>query len=948
MLIIYTAPKSPVRTSWSVVAPGMGNHGRGTKSRDQFGALCKSHGQLCCTLLPGSMPTGTRASGLIYREWWLLMGLVQLCSGTLTARNGSSQVISLNGKWEIQNSNSSVKLQGDVPGCVHSALYSWGIIKDPYIRFNDIAYKWIAHDEWIYSKTFTVPTEIRLLQRVSLVCEGIDTVSSISLNSILIGNTNNMFSRYTFDISKLIVEKNYIEIKFRSAVGWAKEKSTNHSYDIPPECPPEVQNGECHVNFIRKAQCSFSWDWGPSFPTQGIWKDIKIEAYNVFHLDYISYVPVFDKNTSQWMVVIESVFDVITTNPLQGRVEMKISELKVDQSRELTINPGQRAIKVIVKIDKNTPVALWWPKGYGSQTGYEMTIRFQFEKGNIVEKTIKVYFRSVELVEEPIASSPGLSFYLQINGIPIFLKGSNWIPADSFQDKISSNKLQILLKSVVDANMNTLRVWGGGIYESDEFYQLCDELGIMVWQDFMFACALYPTDTWFLDTVREEVTHQMRRLKSHPSIIVWSANNENEAAIASDWFSIPSKMREMYLKDYLSLYIKTIRIIILEMDNTRPFIPSSPTNGKETIREGWLAKNPYDMHYGDIHYYSYLDDCWNWKTYPRPRLASEYGFQSWPSFSTIYKVSVPEDWSYTSNFAYHRQHHSSGNEEMMSQAELHYRMPTNSDPLIQFQDTLYLTQVMQAQCIKLQTEFYRRSMTEIVDGLGHTMGALYWQLNDIWQAPSWSSIEYGGKWKMLHYYAKNFFAPVSTSGFEDRDILYIYGVSDLLEDQNFKLAIRVYKWDSLQPVCERITEELKFNARSSGPLYKESIPELLSQCSNATRQTHVVVFHLLHQGQPYGVQNWHFLSSLKEAKELLKPNITVSITQDKMVYVFTMVTSSIAPFVWLDVWDIPGRFSNNGFLLVEEKTSVCFYPWDSTTVEELEKALHVTTLRDIY
>ncbi|MEE6460575.1 hypothetical protein FKM82_001012 [Ascaphus truei] len=820
---------------------------------------------------------------------------------------------------------------------------------DPYFGFNDVAYKSVTQDEWIYSKLFQLPPEISLWQKVTLVCEGIDTVSTIIVNGIAVGKTMNMFNRYTLDITKAVAENNYIEVRFKSPVEWAREKSNNHSsYIIPPECPPAVQNGECHVNFIRKEPCSFSWDWGPSFPTQGIWKDIRIEAYNVFHLDYISYVPMFDNNTSQWIIKIEPVFEVITVNPVPGYVVIRLPQLKIDQSHKLTWNPGHHVFEIIIKIDKNISIDLWWPNGYGNQTGYNLTAKFTFEGGYFIENTTKVYFRTVELVQEPLRGSPGLTFYIKINGVPIFLKGSNWIPADSFQDRVTTQKLCRLLQSVVDANMNTLRVWGGGIYERDEFYNICDELGILVWQDFMFACSLYPTENWFLETVSAEVTHQVRRLKSHPSIIIWSGNNEIEAAIADDWFSMPSYLRETYIQGYLTLYIKTIRAIVLEMDASRPFLASSPTNGDETIEEDWLSRNPYDNHYGDVHYYNYLTDCWDWKSYPKPRFASEYGFQSWPSLSTVEKASAPEDWSYTSKFASHRQHHSSGNEEMFFQAGLHYKMPVNSDPIKEFEYSLYLTQVMQAQCVKVQTEFYRRSQNEIVDGKGNTMGALYWQLNDIWQAPSWSSLEYGGKWKMLHYYAKNFFAPVATIGFEDDDTLYIYGVSDLLDDRVFKLAVKAYNWDSLVPVCERVTEHLVFKARSSFPIYKESIPDLLRRCRNTTRQNSVIVFYLVHQEHQYGPRNWHFLSSLKEAHGLVKPHINVSITQQNEVYVFDLGTVGIAPFVWLDVWNIPGRFSDNGFLLTEETKTVYFYAWGSTTVDELQKALNVTSLRDIY
>ncbi|XP_053559473.1 beta-mannosidase isoform X2 [Bombina bombina] len=775
------------------------------------------------------------------------IGLCCFTAGNSLQSTDTLQVFDLAGQWDIRNSDNSTVLQGQVPGCVHTALHERGIIKDPYFGFNDLSYKWIIKDEWIYSKSFKLPPEIRHWQKVTLVCDGIDTVSSIFLNNIPIGKTDNMFDRYTIDITTAVKENNYIEVRFRSAVDWAKERSLESPYVIPPECPPEVQNGECHGNFIRK----------------------------------------------------------------------------------------------------NVTIHLWWPNGYGEQTGYNMTTIFAFEGDNYVENASKVYFRSVELVEEPIVDSPGLSFYFKINGVPIFLKGSNWIPADSFQDRITSDKLRILLQSVVEANMNTLRVWGGGVYESDEFYKMCDELGIMVWQDFMFACALYPTSHWFLDTVKKEVLHQVRRLRSHPSIIIWSGNNENEAAMAEDWFSIPSTLRDVFTQNYLTLYIKVIRELVLQMDESRPFLASSPTNGKETIKENWLAKNPYDHLYGDIHYYNYMADCWDWKEFPKARFASEYGFQSWPSFSTLDKVSLRDDWSYISNFSSHRQHHLNGNKEMLIQAALHYKMPLSSDPVIEFQHTLYLTQVMQAQCVKLQTEFYRQSQNEIISGEGHTMGALYWQLNDIWQAPSWSSIEYGGKWKMLHYYAKNFFAPVVASAFEDNDILHIYGVSDLLQNQSFKLVVKLYNWNSMVSASQNITEEFVINARSSVPIYKQSIPELL-KLSGSTKQNSVVVFYLLHQGQEYGPRNWHFLSSLKDAMGLLKPNITVSVSREKEMFIFKLETFSVAPFVWLDVWDIPGRFSDNGFLMTDKTKTVQFYPWKATTVDELKRLLTVTSLRDIY
>ncbi|NXY81873.1 MANBA mannosidase, partial [Alcedo cyanopectus] len=855
---------------------------------------------------------------------------------------------SLRGIWGLSNGNGSVVLRGEVPGCVHTALYRRGLIQDPYYRFNDVRYRWISLDNWTYSRTFRTPFDIRKWQKVNLVFEGVDTVAQILINNITLGRTDNMFNRYSFDISSVLQEVNVVAVHFSSAVSYAAEQSRCHSaYSIPPACPPPVQKGECHANFIRKEQCSFSWDWGPSFPTQGIWKDVRLEAYNHYNLLYFSWTPFFVKTAQQWSLEVESVFDVVTSKPIAGRATVSIPKLQTQQTFSVKLQPGEGSIVLLVNINKSSTVEAWWPNGHGKQTGYNMTTTFVMEEGSQIEKFSKVYFRTVELVQEPIPGSPGLSFYFRINGQPIFFKGSNWIPADSFQDRVTYDTLWQLLKSAADVNMNALRVWGGGVYEQDEFYDICDEMGIMIWQDFMFACALYPADQNYLESVRGEVSHQVRRLKSHPSIILWSGNNENEAAIASNWFSIPSADREIYIKDYVLLYVKNIREIVLAEDKSRPFITSSPTNGLESAKEGWVSQDPNDAHYGDTHFYDYSSDCWNWTLYPRTRFASEYGFQSWPSFSTIQKVSTTEDWSYTSNFSLHRQHHENGNDQMLQQIGYHFRLPQSADPIKKFKDTIYLTQVMQAQCVKTETEFYRVSQSEIIRGEGHTMGALYWQLNDIWQAPSWASLEYGGKWKLLHYFAQNFFAPVLPVAYEDKGLLHIYGVSDLHRDHQLTLRVVVHTWSSLESVCTLAKDRVTVQAQSAVPIYKESISDLLDRCRNCTRESCVVTFSLVGEDGLQSPTNHHFLSSLKDAVGLEKTQLSASVSQRDGIYLFVLQTTAIAPFVSLDVGSIKGRFSDNGFLMTEKKKVVVFYPWEPTSVEELEKSLTLTSLMDV-
>uniref|UniRef100_A0A3Q2ZZA6 Beta-mannosidase n=1 Tax=Kryptolebias marmoratus TaxID=37003 RepID=A0A3Q2ZZA6_KRYMA len=720
-------------------------------------------------------------------------------------------------------------------------------------RFNDLSYQWIALDNWTYTTTFTVPSQIR--KKVLLVFDGVDTAASISLNGIVVGKTDNMFRRYE--------------------------------------------------------QSSFSWDWGPSFPTMGIWKDVRLDAFDVLHLIQLSSLPLYSiiPYCQQYKILLMFAFFFI----------------------------------------QSSKVKRWWPSGHGGQPFYHFTVKGFQDKVLFLSSESKVYFRTVELIQEPVMESPGLSFYFRINEKSLFLKGSNWIPADSFQDRVNSAVLRNLLQSAVDANMNALRVWGGGVYEQDLFYNLCDELGIMVWQDFMFACAMYPTEDDFIQTVREEVIQQVQRLKSHPSIIVWSGNNENEAALATNWFNIPASQKPTYIKDYVKLYVNNIRKIVQEEDQSRPFLVSSPTNGAESEQEGWVAANPYDPHFGDVHFYNYNMDCWDWRTFPRTRFASEYGFQSWPSFSTLEPVSIPEDWSYNSNFTSHRQHHESGNQQMLQQAALHFNLPNSTVPLKRFTDTLYITQVMQAQCVKTQTEFYRRSRSEIIAGKGHTLGALYWQLNDIWQAPSWSSIEFGGKWKMLHYFAQDFFASVLPVGFEDDDTLFIYAISDLNHD--LKLRVNVYSWSDLDSICTLTSDQLLVSGGSAAAIFKQPVTSLLAGCGGCTRLTCLLSFHLENNhGIQQGPTNHHFLCSPKDAQGLQRPNITViiSVQEDKSGFMVILHSDSVAPFVWLDVGHIQGRFSVNGFLIVSRNKTVHFDAWQPTSVAELSRSLSVTTLMDVY
>ena len=316
-------------------------------------------------------------------------------------------------------------------------------------------------------------------------------------------------------------------------------------------------------------------------------------------------------------------------------------------------------------------VELWWPNGHGEQPLYDLYVILSIvdDDGALLEAKTehrRVGFRTVQLVQEPL--SQGLSFYFKVNGEPIFMKGSNWIPANVIP-KYDDYYYRDLLYSAKEAHMNMLRVWGGGIYEFNEFYDIADELGILIWQDFMFACSMYPADEVSLASVRSEVRHQVQRLEHHPSIVLWAGNNENEAALLGNWYGTDQNF-DKYKQDYIKLYVDNIREVVREEDPSRDFMVSSPSNGVASEDEGYIASNPYSSLYGDTHFYNYRDNNWDWRIYPQTRFASEYGFQSFPAFDILEPVSEVWDWSLSSAWMKHRQHHPNGNMELLWQIGL--------------------------------------------------------------------------------------------------------------------------------------------------------------------------------------------------------------------------------------------------------------------------------------
>ena len=872
--------------------------------------------------------------------------------------------ISLDGTWTVVNGNGTYKASATVPGGIYTDLTAAGILKeDIYYRFNDLAYRWVSMEDWTYNKTFEVSEDLLKLQEVLLVFHGVDTVASVYLNGQHIGDCDNMFVRYTFSVKSFIqIGVNSLEVKIRSPITAAKERFDIQAkeYTVPPTCVPDEYNGECHVNFLRKMQASFAWDWGPAFPSAGIWKSVTLEAFNLAVIRDVMVKTV--KSTDKWTLTLTillqgALHDSEIVGSLSATLMLGTDPLTIKYNGNyLTQTPGDFTTYLVMEIPA-TQIELWWPNGYGNQKLYTLNVVFTDTLNKNSSKSLKVGFRSVELVQEPMSIGTGLTFYFKINNVPVFAKGSNWIPSHILPEKSSEPAtLEHLLESAKLANMNMLRVWGGGLYESDLFYELADEKGLLIWQDFMFACSMYPVYNDFLKSVSIEIKQQVNRLQHHASIAVWAGNNENEAALRNNWYGTSSDF-ERYKDDYTKLYIDTIRKVTKEQDDLTPFVTSSPSNGLESEDEEYIAKNPYDSHYGDTHYYNYIQNGWDPNTVPSTRFSSEYGYQSIPSLSSMKTISDPSDWSTDSDFSNHREHHPSGYNEMKYEIGLNLQVPDNFSGLQEFTTFIYFSQINQAMSYKTETEFYRRGRSVLMeDGQGLTMGALYWQLNDIWQAPSWASIEFNGKWKMVHYFAKDFFAPVLVSSFVTKEgILEVHLISDELQDLEAQLTVYVYQWNSLSPSYTISSNHTVKNASVTNVL-QHNLLEFLqtAECGEADPYMNCFLYFTLTStdGRDISPHNFLFPQPLKNLTDFTAPTITIVsiklVPATENVFQIQLETDGVAVFVWLEAGDFLGYFSSNGFLMVSPTKSIDFIAQENITVEQLQEALTVVSLADYY
>jgi beta-mannosidase len=656
------------------------------------------------------------------------------------------QQISLSGKWEFRQAGTGEWMTAIVPGGAHTDLLSQGKIPDPFVADNEERVQWVAESDWEYRRTFFVPEEILRNERVELVCDGLDTLFDAQLNGTVIGAGDNMYRQYRWEVKGILKPKlNELTILFRSPVNYVRAKSGTK----PLRGVPQAIEGGPH---LRKAPCQFGWDWGPRLPPVGIWKDLRLEGYSIGRFSDIHLRQAHRESG----VLISAGYSV----EQWGQTELAASMELVDPEGVVTRVESPASVgSLVVKIPNPQ---LWWPNGYGAQPLYQVKVSLFAAGRTLDERRFQVGLRTVELRREPDAW--GESFTFVVNGVPVFAKGADWIPADSFPTRLNSTHLEQLIQSTAQAHMNMLRVWGGGLYEEEGFYDLCDRYGLLVWQDFTFACSIYPENAEFFENVRQEAIENVRRLRHRASLALWCGNNEMEQGWVDWGWNKPADPINQRLKEgYDRMFHHLLPEVCRTEDPDRPYWPSSASSGIP-------FSEPNSQLRGDVHYW----DVWHGRkpfTAYRsqfPRFMSEFGFQALPPLETIRAYAEPKDWNMTSHIMEWHQRSFSGNGLMMGQMTDTFRMPKDFPALV------YLSMVLQAEGIRYGVEHWRRNKHRV-------SGTLIWQLNDCWPVASWSSIDYFGRWKALHYAAKRFYAPVLLSIEDDGLQMDVHVTSDVNE-----------------------------------------------------------------------------------------------------------------------------------------------------------------------
>lgn len=789
------------------------------------------------------------------------------------------QTCTLNGTWQLSAGHRSLEsVDMQIPGTVLSGLLAAGKIKDPFYRTNEDATRALFWKDYVFTRTFDVDEELLAQQHIVLVCEGLDTLAEISINGTFLAKTDNMHRTWKFQAKKLLHPgKNEIQIVFRSVLRFIE--------DYPYEAHKKINYIPCGSmkgnQLLRKAHSMFGWDWGPQTIDAGIFRDIYLQGYSHARIEDIRIHQQHAKNVS-----VQTSITLSESVPGQ-KLCVELSEDGADKPLQTklckTNADGVAAVDFVIENPK-----LWWPNDYGDQPLYIVRTTLLDEDGTSLESiTRRIGLRTLTISQEK--DEWGNEFAFCVNGVKIFTRGGNYIPDDCLYTRITEKKLDYILESCRRAHFNCVRVWGGGYYPSDAFYDLCDEKGLIVWQDLMYACNVYDVTDAFAENCRQETYDNVRRLRHHASLGLWCGNNEIESA----WDHWGDFQKETpYLRaDYIRLFEEVLLKAVQEADGETFYWHSSPSSGG-------CFDNPDDANRGDTHYW----DVWHgqkpFTDYRKYffRFCSEFGFQSFPCAKTVNSFTLEDDRNIFSRVMESHQKNNAANGKMLYYLSENLRYPKDLTHL------LYASQVLQGMAIKYGVDHWRRNR-------GRCMGTLYWQINDDWPAPSWSSIDYFGRWKALHYMAQKFYAPHAVSMTLEDHRCHVYFSNESFETTEYSLTL------SIRDLSGNVLET--YETKGNSPAFSAIETAVVDICSWEDQKDDVFLEAVIHTKDQKVLKDVETLVPYKYLN-LKNPVISTEAEETNDAFILHISSDCFAPFVALDFDDADVIFSDNFFHLTDK------------------------------
>ena len=819
----------------------------------------------------------------------LLSALPMFMSAT---ENKEPEKISLDKGWEFSQVGKGEWLPATVPGTVHQDLIDNDKLINPFFGMNEEKVQWVEKEDWQYRTTFTLTKEQLARQAAVLNFEGLDTYAEIYLNGSLLERTDNMFVGYQIPVKDVLREgENRLQVYFHSPIKIGLPQWETDGF----EYPADNDHSKTRVSiYSRKAPYSYGWDWGIRLATSGIWRPVTLELYDAASIeDYF----VHQESVTKELAKVNNILEVksVAQAPQQAEVVLAYSYkdgAKVTEQKNVTLQPGCNKVSMPIEIANPH---LWMPNGWGEAALYDFEMAVKVDGKTVASEKKRVGLRTIKVVMED--DKDGKSFYFMVNGEPVFAKGSNLIPDDALLPNVTKERYYQLVKDAKDANHNMIRVWGGGIYEDDRFYDAADEMGILIWQDFIFACTTYPSDPTFLRRVAEEAEYNIKRLRSHACLAMWCGNNEiYEGMRYWGWdkkYTNPAIWEEMK-EGYNKLFHQLLPSIVKEFDADRFYMHGSP----------------FEANWGRPHSWK-IADSHNWGTWygqkpfesldtELPRFMSEYGFQAFPEMKTIATFAEPKDYALESDVMNAHQKASIGNYLIKKTMALYYEVPED------FEELVYKGLVLQGFGIRHGIEAHRRNRP-------YCMGSLYWQLNDSWPVVSWSSIDYYGNWKAMHYQSQRAFAPVLLNAFKEGDDLCIYTLSDeLKEHKNATLQLKVMDFNGKVLSKKVVKGEVPANA--SAVFHQEAYAGL------ATNPTNTLLLMTLkdQKGKVLSEEIYYF--NYPKDQELPVAKVSYKVKQMDGKCEVTLSAKQLARDIFIEIPYQGARFTDNFFDLLPGQT----------------------------